>query len=85
MNELKPCPFCGGGAKIIQKSTAYSSNPTTIMDNFVAGCEGCGIYTPQFATKIWLDKIGELHIEYNGAEKATEAWNRRADAERSGE
>ena len=81
MVELKPCPFCSGDARIIKKSTGYSGNPTTIMDGFVAGCTKCGIFTPIFTTKIWLDEVGVLHNERNGAEKAAEAWNRRTGNE----
>lgn len=78
MQELRRCPFCGGEARIIQKSGCYTGNPATIMNEYVVGCERCNIYTPNFKSKVWLDSQGELHVDQIGADEAAKAWNRRA-------
>ena len=79
MDKLKPCPFCGGEAEILHVRSGYSANPTTIRDEFKAGCKSCEMYTKLYTTNIWIDEKGVLHNEYNGAENATKAWNRRAE------
>ena len=79
MENLKPCPFCGGAARIIMKSGGYSGNPTTIRNEYVAGCEDCHIFTPPCNSKIWIDENGVLHPDKNGADDAAQLWNRRAD------
>lgn len=75
--KLKPCPFCGGEAELIQKESAYKTNPMTITNSYIVGCEGCGIYTPRFKSEILQLENGEVQINKNGAEDAISAWNRR--------
>lgn len=77
MSELKPCPFCGGKATLIQKSSGYKTNPMMLKNGFVAGCESCNIYTPAFESEIYQSNDGEVHINSTGAEEVIEAWNRR--------
>lgn len=77
MNKLKPCPFCGGKATLIQKTSGYKSKPMMLKNGFVAGCEPCNIYTPVFESEIYQTNDGEVHIISTGAEEAIEAWNRR--------
>lgn len=77
MDELKPCPFCGGEATLIQKTSGYKTYPVVIKNAFVAGCESCNIYTPAFESEIYQTTDGEVHINSTGAEKAIETWNRR--------
>ena len=78
MNKLKPCPFCGGEATLIQKSSGYMIEPIVIKNMFVAGCESCNIYTQAFGSEIYQTTDGEVHINLTGAGEAVEAWNRRA-------
>lgn len=56
--ELKPCPFCGGAAKLQRGLT------------WLIGCDtrGCIGYRPY-----------SLDRDYETAEEAAEAWNRRAE------
>ena len=62
-NELKPCPFCGGKAKL------YSQKVAGGYDYSYVFCESCKIGTKKY----------EVSPEYCANDKATEAWNRRAD------
>lgn len=55
--ELKPCPFCGGNAKIIQTTESYP--------NYVVQCSFCGISTiscpnPKGLAEFW-NKRSERH------------------------
>ena len=77
MNKLKPCPFCGGEATLIQKSSGYMIEPIVIKNAFVAGCESCDIYTQAFESEIYQTTDGEVHINSTGVGEAVEAWNRR--------
>ena len=79
MSKLKPCPFCGGEAKLRRVSTGYSTSPTTIRDAWEVKCDKSCCTTARYESRIWQDCNGEVVIEQNGAENAADAWNRRAD------
>lgn len=74
--ELKPCPFCGGYAKVQRISRGWKDEH--IVDEFIAKCMACGARLPSFRSDIWADDAGGVHIDANGAADAAEAWNRRA-------
>ena len=65
MAELKPCPFCGGKAIELVNLTG----------DFYCICEQCKATTKMFGLHVTNDSIE------NAKEKATNAWNRRADDE----
>ena len=76
MTELKPCPFCGGGARIRKMSEGWKHGH--IIDSFTVECTECGANLPPFESDIWIGNSGSVHIDTNGYEDAIEAWNRRA-------
>ena len=79
MNELRKCPFCGGEAKLSKVCDNYRTNPVIILHKFQVTCaNGCCI-TPSYTSYIFQDENGEIVVRENGAEKAIESWNRRAD------
>ena len=66
MNELKPCPFCGGDAKhqtYTSQQTLFSPSKRCIYYK----CKDCEAQTKAFRESVY----------YSAEEKAVEAWNRR--------
>ena len=63
MPELKPCPFCGGKAKM-------KINPTTLNCNVT--CDRCGVIMKQ-------NFKGNKRIDALLGELMTDAWNRRGN------
>ena len=61
--KLKPCPFCGGAAKISTKVF------DCIADTAIVYCEICGAQTEEVTAS----------VHYCAEEKAAEIWNRRTD------
>lgn len=75
MEELKPCPFCGGDAFI---EVGYGCRTASVR------CERCGIGTAEYSDEYqWLRcknyfDIVEAHMDGSALRQAVEAWNRRA-------
>ena len=68
-NELKPCPFCGGEAKM---KHGFPNRQNKRIRQSLVQCKVCGCRTvtyEQLAYQAWseVDRI------------ASEAWNRRVD------
>ena len=66
MNELKPCPFCGGEASI--RTGVTSSVPK--VPKAIVICQKCSASTDWFC-----DKGGNAEFVF----EAIEAWNRRVE------
>lgn len=70
--ELKPCPFCGGKAKIKAIAKSYG---------FTIWCAcGCGAQTEEFCPNMNKEDDTMENIE-TCKKRATEAWNRRVNDE----
>lgn len=77
-NKLKPCPFCGGKANIVQKVAGFKQNPLTISNQYAVSCSsGC------CATKNYTDEIirtvESVEIKHDGVKDAIRAWNNRTE------
>lgn len=71
MKELKPCPFCGGKAKLLMKKDNF-------RDYFIsARCEKCGARIGGHYPNLKLEDEAVLNI-INCADDAINDWNRRA-------
>ena len=78
MENLKPCPFCGGEAGVRIISMGGSGTGGNV--HFKIQCKGCGA-TATSTTYVAMGKLGKgLEMEFAGTamEKATEDWNWRA-------
>lgn len=82
--ELKPCPFCGGKAKIDQTGCeVMATNRNSVSFDFTVRCRKCGATTPKAYGYIAvnLGYGGNLNPWHDDRPRAIEAWNRRADNE----
>ena len=70
MNELKPCPFCGGEPMLYHQSSKY-----TDYDGNYVYCMNCGCRTKLFEC---FNGTGKTHEDTKV--EAIEAWNRRKRA-----
>lgn len=79
MDKLKPCPFCGGVAKVEQTSCG-TEPPNSAKLSFRIGCAKCGATAPGASgyISINLSHSGELNPWRDDRESAIKAWNRRA-------
>lgn len=77
MDNLKPCPFCGGEAQIICTS---SVNADCLSKIFVIRCRKCGLRAPEpFRIYARIENNGMCEFDDTGKKAAIEFWNRRAD------
>lgn len=76
MENLKPCPFCGGKGKV--KATKKDYVGFTIWCECTKCYAQSGGYCPDLKNEdLALENIG------NCADKAIKAWNRRANDEKT--
>lgn len=81
MNELKPCPFCGGEAKFFVNTCR--EHGISRGYNFGIYCTGCNATTPKtnYGIEFRLSDFGELEFTNDERQQAIEAWNRRCKVE----
>ena len=62
--KLKPCPFCGGEAKLFKD----------VNDFFIIGCNDGGSYLPCYCDTFYRN---DDLPKFNSKKEAIEVWNRR--------
>lgn len=79
MEQLKPCPFCGGKAKFFVKN--YSLTGTHRGWQFGVYCSQCDIVSARtdYLLDIDFSGDGEIVILQDDRPSALETWNRRVD------
>ena len=80
MENLKPCPFCGGEAAIDQTGFGTTEHSSVRLD-FSIRCKKCGASAPNASgyMAINLSSNGELNAWRDDRNRAIAAWNRRAN------
>ena len=74
MDELKPCPFCGGEAGLLYPTTDEETRAFVI-------CTRCGARSKEIV-RLYLTVLDDGEKQLHSAwEEATNAWNRRAGEE----
>lgn len=78
MNELKPCPFCGGKAEFFAKT--FTERGVSRGWLFGVHCTKCDVTTPRtdFKIELYFESNGEVKTPIDERELAEELWNRRA-------
>lgn len=72
-DDLLPCPFCGGEAKVVR-----AIKPYVYRVSWTVACENRCCTIPDFETRAKRNTAGKLEF-YDGEVQAANYWNRRAD------
>lgn len=79
MNELKPCPFCGGEAKFFSKATTARG----IIQGWGFGiyCTQCDVTTSKttYRVEVELTGTGDIMARVDERPEAIKAWNMRVN------
>ena len=89
-NELKPCPFCGGEAKLNIDKPFLRGNilqPYHLGADVFVQCEKCKFQRESYTAYVGLDvskmELTESIFESRAVKRVVEQWNRRADNEQT--
>ena len=74
--DLKPCPFCGGKASLVQPGSGFKPG-SALTARFYVKCMDCDICTSDYETEVCIGHDGTIVVNQNGAEEAIKRWNRR--------
>lgn len=80
MQELKPCPFCGGPGRIVQAHIYVDGQMDDVFfEDYRAECPQCGGNTGKVYRSRFVRRNGEFIFERDGYAEAIEGWNCRAE------
>ena len=69
--ELKPCPFCGGVARLEKSSRGFIGGQTTRISYVY--CTSCNARSPRFK----LEDFGKTSHSNEANQAAIDSWNKR--------
>lgn len=78
MEQLKPCPFCGGEGGITSRDQDVEDSGT-FSEIYDVACRSCGARPGGCFRGKFYRKGGEFFIVKDGYAEAVAAWNRRED------
>lgn len=79
MDELKPCPFCGGQAEFVTNTIGYQNCDGII--GFSIRCKKCKTeYPKQYEITISLGSKGQIETGIDQRKQAVSDWNKRQGA-----
>lgn len=85
MQELKPCPFCGGPGRVYATGNVYIDVEDHLVMEYLAECSKCGANTGvRYPGRIAGPNCAFCDEKQAYAD-AVEGWNRRADAPQENE
>ena len=77
---LKPCPFCGGVARLQESGTIYQEytipNANNRREFWTVTCTECDVITPRFTDEITRNADG-VFLTHDGVANAVSVWNKR--------
>lgn len=76
--KLKPCPWCGGEATMIQNSYETIGQGAIVRFNLFLKCSDCGSIPPKghFSVSFEHHEL-DVIVGLNGLNDAIRSWNRR--------
>lgn len=85
MDNLKPCPFCGGLAHVMREKYKIATWDGYEIVNYHVECCDCGARGGTIQYKIQIGGCFPMKkLDEGAAERAAERWNRRVEAEEKG-
>lgn len=76
MQEVKPCPFCGG-SNIKFSFKVASRKRTSVVYHACMYCDDCKASSPRVLAHITVENYRLLDIDESFKEQALELWNKR--------
>jgi Lar family restriction alleviation protein len=80
MNELKPCPFCGGQAKLHRWDMEMGEG-WILIELFFVKCDMCKAEIGDYKSTSRYREDGTVEIIEDCKTKIIEAWNRRTSCD----
>lgn len=79
IDDLKPCPLCGGEANAYIQFSKSNNGVEAYHCRLMVGCVKCSIYASEYINSTNSIKMSDFENMYYDAKSALERWNDRAN------